>query len=148
MDKSWMDTKRGSEKYFHGLDSFVEFAARTTCQGKISCPCRNYRHRHMLDVEVMHHHLYSFGMVKNYRTWVFNGEFESTPTTTEGGSSRVHESLDQYGDFHGMLHDLHLMHDMALASMDEGPSVQQDPDVPSVQQPVEGPNDDEKKFYD
>ncbi|XP_075658886.1 uncharacterized protein LOC142628728 [Castanea sativa] len=137
MDKSWMDAKRGSEEYFHGLNSFVEFAACTTCQGKISCPCRNCRHRHMLDVEVVRDHLYSFGMVKNYRTWVFNGEFESTQTTTEGGSSCVHETLDQYGDFHGMLHDLHPMHDMASASMDEGPSMQQGPDGPSVQQPVE-----------
>ena len=102
----------------------------------------------MLDVEAVRDHLYSFGMVKNYRTWVFNGEFESTPTTTEGGSSRVHETLDQYGDFHGMLHDLHPMHDMAPNSMDEGPSVQQGPDGPSVQQPVEGPNDEAKKFYD
>lgn len=102
----------------------------------------------MFDVEVVRHHLYSFAMVKNYRTWVFNGEFESTATITEGGSSHVHESLDEYGDFHGMLHDLHPMHDMAPASMDEGPSVQQGLDGPSVQQPVEGPNDDVKKFYD
>ena len=79
MDKSWTDAKRGFEEYFHGLDSFVEFVAHTACQGK------------------------------NYRAWVFNGEFESTPTTTEGGSSCVHESLDQCGDFHGMLHDLHPM---------------------------------------
>ena len=148
MDKSWMDTKRGSEEYVHGLDSFVEFATRTACQGKISCPCRNYRHRHMLDVKDMRHHLYSFGMVKNYRTWVFNGEFESTPTTTEGGSSHVHEILDQYSDFHRILHDLHPMHDMAPASMDEGSIVQQGPDGPFVQQPIEGPNDDAKKFYD
>ena len=118
MDKSWTDAKRGFEEYFHGLDSFVEFVAHTACQGK------------------------------NYRAWVFNGEFESTPTTTEGGSSCVHESLDQCGDFHGMLHDLHPMHDMALALMDEGPSVQQGPNGPSMQQPVEGPNDDAKKFYD
>ena len=89
----------------------------------------------MLNVEVVRHHLYSIGMVKKYRTWVFNGEFESTPTTTKGGSSHVHESLDQYGDFHGMLHDLHPMHDMALTSRDEGPSVQQGPDGPFVQQP-------------
>ena len=130
-----MDAKRGSEEYVHELDSFVEFVARTACQGKISCPCRNYRHRHMLNVEVVHHHLYSIGMVKKYRTWVFNGEFESTPTTTKGGSSCVHESLDQYGDFHGMLHDLHPMHDMAPTSRDEGPSVQQGPDGPFVQQP-------------
>ena len=143
-----MDAKKGSEEYFHGLDSFMEFAARTACQGKISCPCRNCRHRYMFDVEVVRDHLYSFGMVKNYRTWVFNGEFKSTPTTTEGGSSCVHESLDQCGDFHGMLHDLHPMHDMALDSMDEVPSVQQGPDGPSVQQPVEGPNDEAKKFYD
>ena len=89
----------------------------------------------MFDVEVVRDHLYSFGMVKNYRTWVFNGEFESTPTTIEGGSSRVHETLDQYGDFHGMLHDLHPMHDMAPTSRDEGPSVQQGLDGPFVQQP-------------
>ena len=87
----------------------------------------------MLDIEIVRHHLYSFGMVKNYRTWVFNGEFESASTTTEGGSSHVRESLDQYGDFHEMLHDLHPMHDIALGSMDEGPSVQQGPDGPSVQ---------------
>ena len=79
---------------------------------------------------------------------MFNGESESTLTTTEGGSSHVHETLDQYGDFHGMLHDLHPMHDMALDSMDEGPSVQQGLGGPSVQQSVEGPNDDAKKFYD
>ena len=119
-----MDAKKGSGEYFHGLDSFMEFATRIACQGKISCPCRNCRHRYMFDVEVVRDHLYSFGMVKNYRTWVFNGEFESTLTTTEGGSSCVHETLDQYGDFHGMLHDLHPIHDMAPNSMDEGPSVQ------------------------
>ena len=101
----------------------------------------------MLDVEVVCHHLYSFRMVKNYRTWVFNVEFESTATTTKGGSSRVHESLDQYGDFHGMLHDLHPMHDMAPALMDEGPCVQQGPNGPSVQQPVEGPIDNAKKSF-
>ena len=86
-----MDAKRGSEEYVHKLHSFVEFVACTTRQGKILCPCRNYRHRHMLNVEVVHHHLYSFGMVKNYRTWVFNGEFESTPTT-DRKSTRLNSS--------------------------------------------------------
>ena len=47
-----------------------------------------------------------------------------------------------------MLNDLHPMHDMAPASMDDGPSVQQGLDGSSVQQPVEGHNDDAKMFYD
>ena len=142
-----MDSKRNFEEYIDGIDEFVNFATHTACDGRISCPCRTCRHKHMHDVEVVHHHLYTFRMLKNDRTWVFHGEFESATTTSEGGSSRVQESLNQYGDFHGMLHDLHPMYDMALDTMDEGPSVQQGPEGPIMQQPVEGSNDDAKKFY-
>ena len=59
----------------------------------------------------------------------------------------MQESLNQYGDFQKMLHDLYPMHDMAPDTMDQGPSVQQVVEGPTVQQMVNGPNDDAKKFY-
>ena len=62
MDKSWMDTKRNSQKYIDGINEFMNFAARTAHHGRISCPCRNCRHKNMFDVDVCNH-LYSFGML-------------------------------------------------------------------------------------
>ena len=60
------------------------------------------------------------------------------PTATECGSSHVQESLEQYGDFRGMLHDLCPTHGMPTEPMDEGET---------VPQPAQGPNDGAQKFY-
>jgi len=46
-----MDTKRNSQEYIDGINKFVNFAARTTRHGRISCPCRNYRYKNMFDVD-------------------------------------------------------------------------------------------------
>ena len=66
-----MDAKRNSKEYINGIDEFVNFATHTTHHGRISCPCRAYRHKHMHDIDVVHHHLYTFGML-NVRTYVFH----------------------------------------------------------------------------
>ena len=57
----------------------------------------------------------------------------------ECGSSHVHDSHEQYGDFRGMLHDLCPTHEMAAEPMGQGET--------SQQQPAEGPNDGAQKFY-
>ena len=50
----------------------------------------------------------------------------------------MQDSLNQYSDFRGMLHDLCPMHEMVLEPMEQSQS---------VQQLTKGPNDDAQKFY-
>ncbi|KAL0007409.1 hypothetical protein SO802_008911 [Lithocarpus litseifolius] len=147
MDKSWMDKQRGTREYFEGVKRFVEFASLNARNGKIPCPCVKCVHSQLHPAEVVRGHLNNFGILSNYRTWTMHGESQSTTAPVEVRSSHVHENLNEYGNFGGMLHNLFSMHDMAPESMDEGPSVQQPAEDPSVQQPAEGPNDDAKKFY-
>ena len=53
-------------------------------------------------------------------------------------STHVQDSLNQYSDFHGMLHDLCPMHEMAPKPMEQGQS---------VKQLAEGPNDDTQNIW-
>ena len=58
-------------------------------------------------------------------------------TSTEIPDSRVQENLIEYVDLHDMLHDMFLIHDMTSGPMEEVPSVQQ-----PTEGPKEGPNED------
>ncbi|XP_030946005.1 uncharacterized protein LOC115970519 [Quercus lobata] len=138
MDKSWMKKQRGSREYIEGVLKFVEFASKHASDGKIFCPCTKCVNMNLVLPGVAREHLWSKGMLQNYTLWKWHGESAAVPTATECGSSHVQESLEQYGDFRGMLHDLCPTHGMPPEPMDEGET---------VQQPAEGPNDGAQKFY-
>ncbi|XP_050258987.1 uncharacterized protein LOC126703983 [Quercus robur] len=138
MDKSWMKKQRGSREYIEGVLKFVEFASKHASDGKIFCPCTKCVNMNLVLPGVAREHLWSKGMLQNYTLWKWHGESAAVPTATECGSSHVQESLEQYGDFRGMLHDLCPTHGMPLEPMDEGET---------VQQPAQGPNDGAQKFY-
>ena len=119
----------------------MNFAAHIARHKKISCPCRNCKHKNMFDVDVVRHHLTHLGCLNITELGFFMGKLSLQQLLL-----KVQESLNQYGDFHGMLHDLYPMHDMALDTMDQGPYVQHAAKGPTMQQPIEDPNDDAKSF--
>nr|POE78851.1 hypothetical protein CFP56_59904 [Quercus suber] len=136
MDKSWMKKRKGIREYIEGVLSFVEFASKNACSGKI------YVLYQMCELGfstagVAWTHLWSNEMLGSYTYWKFHGESASTPTTPECGSSHAQDSHEQYGDFRGIFHDLCPTHEMAAEPMGEGET---------AQQPAKDPNDGAQKF--
>ena len=125
-------------EYIEGVLKFVEFASKHASNGKIFCPCTKCVNLSLVLLGVACEHLWSKGMLQSYTHWKWYGESVAVPPTTECGSSHVQDSLEQYGDFRGMLHDLCPTHEMPPESMDEGET---------VQQPALGLNDGAQKFY-
>ncbi|XP_075633708.1 uncharacterized protein LOC142606210 [Castanea sativa] len=139
MDKSWMKKQRGSMEYIEGLLNFVEFASEHASDGKIFCPCTKCVNLCLVPPGVAREHLWRKGMLQSYTHWKWHGESADAPTATECGSSHVQDSLEQYGDFRGMLHDLCPTHEMPPEPMQEGERVQQ--------QAQGQPTDGAQKFY-
>ena len=75
----------------------------------------------------------SKGICRGYNPWVFNGESSSTQTSFEIPNSHVQENPIEYADLCDILHDIFSIQDMASGLMEE---------VPIMQQPTEGPNED------
>lgn len=77
MDKSWIQLRtRGKPEYISRVKQFIEFAVHHMKSGtnKILCPwnrCNNYCYRPIDHVE---DHLFAYGMVIGYSTWVHHGE--------------------------------------------------------------------------
>ena len=70
-------------------------------------------------------HLWTNGMLPSYTHWKYHGELADVATAPECGSSHVQDSHKQYGDFHGMLHDLCPTHEMAAEPIRQGETTQQ-----------------------
>ena len=111
-------------EYVQGVVKFVEFASLTARDGKILCPCNHCVNMKLLLPNVARDHCWTWGMLKNYKLWKFHGESAAATKATKCGSTHVQETLNQYGDFHGMLHDLYPTHEMAPEPMEQGESVQ------------------------
>ena len=138
MDESWMKKRRGSMEYIEGVLKFVEFASKHASDGKIFCPCTKCVNLNLVPLGVAREHLWSKGMLQSYKHWKWHGESAAAPTATECRSSHVQDSLEQYNDFCGMLHDLCPTHEMPPEPMDEGKI---------VQRLAQDPNDSAQKFY-
>nr|XP_023924457.1 uncharacterized protein LOC112035850 [Quercus suber] len=124
MDKSWMKKQKGSIEYIEGVVQFVEFASKHARDGKIFCPCTKCVNLSLVPPAVACEHLFRKGILQSYTHWKWHGESAvaptaTAPTATECGSSHVQDSLEQYGDFRGMLHDLCPTHEMPPEPMDE-----------------------------
>ena len=64
----------------------MEFASLTARNGRIPCPCNRCVHGKLFLTKVVQDHLYSYGILTNYRPWVFHGESWLATTLTKGGS--------------------------------------------------------------
>ena len=125
-------------EYIEGVLKFVEFASKHANDGENLRPCTKCVNLSLVPPGVACEHLWSKGMLQSYTHWKWHGELAAVPTATECGSSHVQDSLEHYGDFRGMLHDLCPTHEMPPEPMDEGET---------VQQPAQGPNEEAQKFY-
>nr|POF19532.1 hypothetical protein CFP56_47711 [Quercus suber] len=142
-----MDKRRGSREYFQGVNQFVEFASLSARNGKILCPCAKCVNLILQPVNVVRDHCWASGMLNNYKVWKFHGESAGAMTATECGSSQVQEFENLYGDFHGMLHDLCLPHEMPPEPMEEGPTTQHPAEARDVFDTGIGPQHDEDDTY-
>ena len=125
-------------EYIEGVLKFMEFASKHASDGKIFYPCTKCVNLSLVPPGVAHEHLWSKGMLQSYTHWKWHEESAAVPTATECRSSHVQDSLEQYSDLRGMLHDLCPMHEMPPEPMDEGET---------VQQLAQGPNDKAQMFY-
>ena len=103
----------------------------------ISCSCKQCVHTNSWTIDVIRAHLVSKGICRGYNPWVFNGESSFVQTSFEIPNSYVQENLIEYADLRDMLHDMFPIQDMASGPMEE---------VPIMQQPTEGPNEDALRF--
>ena len=98
-------------------------------------------HTNLWPTDVVQAHLVSHWICRGYDPWVFNGESSFAKTSTKIPNSRVQENPIEYADLHDMLHDIFLIHDMTFGPMEEVPSVQQ-----PTEGPGKGPNEDALQF--
>ncbi|KAL4580504.1 hypothetical protein LXL04_016700 [Taraxacum kok-saghyz] len=100
-DRKWMyeqydDRGHLSAIFFNGVKAFAEFASSKPShmdEGRIKCPCKNYRNRPFLDVDVVKLHLYKAGFVQNYKSWDRQGEtlLDNTLSDADDTYTTLHE---------------------------------------------------------
>ncbi|XP_059292523.1 uncharacterized protein LOC132045979 [Lycium ferocissimum] len=103
-DKSWMDLRRSTNEYMHGVNDFLDYAFERASQGnEILCPCKICFNRYWHDREGVEGHLVGYGFARGYTKWVFLGEgfsARNTPhLTNDVETSYMHDDID------GLLHD-------------------------------------------
>ena len=98
-------------------------------------------HTDLWPTVVVQGHLVSHGICRGYNPWVFNRELAFVKTSTEIPNSCVQKNPIDYADLCDMLHDMFLIHDATFGPMEEVPSVQQ-----PTEGPGEGPNEDAFQF--
>ncbi|CAM8937275.1 unnamed protein product [Rhodiola kirilowii] len=86
MDKSWMQLSRDDQRYYEGIDSFIEFVKRSNGdERRYPCPCKRCKlHKGWTSVGEMHSHLIQHGMMRDYTTWTLHGEIEHYDFEYEG----------------------------------------------------------------
>ncbi|CAM8968300.1 unnamed protein product [Rhodiola kirilowii] len=86
MDKSWMQLSRDDQRYYEGIDSFIEFVKRSNGdERRYPCPCKRCKlHKGWTSVGEMHSHLIQHGMMRDYTTWTLHEEIEHYDFEYEG----------------------------------------------------------------
>ena len=129
-DKSWMNVRRSTNEYIHGVNDFLDKAFERTSQGNaILCPCKKCFNRNWHCRNMVEDHLICHGFVHGYTKWVFHGEgFSSRNTphpTDEEETSNMHDDIDR------LLHDT--FRNVVDGQIHEGVR--------------EGPHEDAKRFF-
>ncbi|XP_049368613.1 uncharacterized protein LOC125833495 [Solanum verrucosum] len=74
-DKSWMDLRRSTDEYTHGVNDFLDKAfERASQEDEILCPCKKCFNCYWHCRNVVEDHLICHGLVHGYTKWVFHGE--------------------------------------------------------------------------
>ncbi|KAH1030772.1 hypothetical protein J1N35_042946 [Gossypium stocksii] len=75
VDKSWMDAPRFSTNHLAGIERFLSFAiGKSLSNGKIYCPCHRCNNRILHEPHIVGQHLRLYGIIKEYKHWIFHGE--------------------------------------------------------------------------
>lgn len=81
-DKIWMDLRRSTDEYIHGVNDFLDKAFERAFQGdEILCPCKKCFNRYWHCLNVVEDHLIWHGFVHGYTKWVFHGKGFSSRNT-------------------------------------------------------------------
>ncbi|CAH9081963.1 unnamed protein product, partial [Cuscuta epithymum] len=106
MDRSWINSRRTSDEYENGVESFIQFAKTNLpdSNGRFYCPCVNCLNSRRLDIDLIREHVLCDGFCKNYTVWIWHGERLNVPTTPSHGE----EVSGAYKDDHleDMIRDL------------------------------------------
>ncbi|KAJ9546815.1 LOW QUALITY PROTEIN: hypothetical protein OSB04_019358 [Centaurea solstitialis] len=91
MEKSWMRTNRTKNPYIDGVAAFLKYVVhqlkvlrnmdplKNHEKIKIPCPCVFCLNHYSLDVDELHHHLFSKGIDESYIKWTKHGEKDERP---------------------------------------------------------------------
>ena len=113
-----MQRPRASTEYLFGLNQFLDFAFdKSSCNGKILCPCKECYNRYWTSRDDVYNHLVCNGFIPGYTHWILHGE-ASTSHSNLGNESRQ-EDDNVHHDLDGLLNDV-LMGEQALRSDDLG----------------------------
>ncbi|XP_027769946.1 uncharacterized protein LOC114075965 [Solanum pennellii] len=121
-DKSWMNLRRSTNEYIHGVNDFLDKAFERASQGnEILCSCKKCFNRNWHCRNMVEDHLICHGFVHGYTKWVFHGEgFSSRNTphpTDKEETSNMHDDIDR------LLHDTfrNIVDDRRHEGVREGP---------------------------
>ena len=79
MDKSWINEEnRVSARYLQGVIEFINFALKSSKDGKLACPCVKCVNTWRNTKDVVVEHLLNHGFSPSYTHWYFHGESCST----------------------------------------------------------------------
>ncbi|XP_057992353.1 uncharacterized protein LOC110636261 [Hevea brasiliensis] len=83
MDKSWIhESNRLSTNYLQGILNFLQFALKSSKDGKLPCPCIKCVNALRFGQDVVMDHIIKHGFCMSYMQWYCHGE--SLSTTIEG----------------------------------------------------------------
>src|SRR4051812_18951546 len=107
MDRSWMYDRVNSNRYglkdefVSGVEDFVNKAMNRPQfldEGGIRCPCVKCVSILLKTPNVVKHHLYKYGFLPNYYTWIDHGEANQSVDIDGHSSSGGNAGRDNTGD--------------------------------------------------
>jgi hypothetical protein len=99
MYDGWNKSQAPSAEWIAKTNDFIEREFSLSPINKIRCPCTKCQNYKLVDKMTVATHLYKFGFVPYYETWVFHGEKYTTVEAEEGenasaGINRMDEMLE------------------------------------------------------
>ncbi|CAM8969054.1 unnamed protein product [Rhodiola kirilowii] len=81
MDKSWMKLQRYDQRYFDGINNFIDFVRQNRPETTHLCACTRCRlHHRKLTLDQTYAHLIQNGMMMDYTTWTEQGKVRTNPS--------------------------------------------------------------------
>ncbi|OMO52139.1 Zinc finger, CCHC-type [Corchorus capsularis] len=159
MDTSWMQKQRWTQEYLNGVETFLNFAFdNESLEGKILCPCKNFRNDYWRLRDVVQEHLVCDGFEPGYENLIFQGESASHRANSSPYRPPSHQGNQLHpireDNLDGMLRDAFNMHDQhfqPLSPQNDGfydsPSGASNVGNPGEDGGHEEPTEETAKFY-